>query len=208
MNNFHFHQSSLAQEELCTCFSNSTPVHRMVVVHGCSTTQCKLQFIIVFAIADVQIHYDIQIGYRERIWSVNYVINFSKVARCFGSKWAFFSCNCFVPAKEEGPLGRAKCLSTFEYLVAPQTKTFLQHHSIAPYGLFPCVENAWELQMWWYSCQSQVSPDQLINSCMAREAALTLLACSWVHATQAGPPLLHTHHSAPQTKDKLENYTW
>ena len=72
-------------------------VHRMVVVHGCSTTQCKLQFIIVFAIADVQIHYDIQIGYRERIWSVNYVINFSKVARCFGSKWAFLSCNCFVP---------------------------------------------------------------------------------------------------------------
>ena len=52
------------------------------MVHGCSTTQCKLQFIIIFAIADAQIYYDIQIGYRERIWSVNYVINFLKVARC------------------------------------------------------------------------------------------------------------------------------
>ena len=42
-------------------------------------------------------------------------------------------------ATEEGPLGRAKCLATFECLVASQTKTFLQQHSIAPSGLFPSV---------------------------------------------------------------------
>ena len=39
-------------------------LHWMVVVHGCSTTQCKLQFIIVIVIADVSTD---SLGHPDRI---------------------------------------------------------------------------------------------------------------------------------------------